>query len=85
MSDEALRELIAFRLGQATEALEEARLLKATSHNRAAVNRAYYSMFYAIQALLAEGGLRTSKHAGAIAIFDREFVKSELFDKEFSK
>jgi len=53
--------------------------------NRAIINRLYYAMFYAILALLQENQLSTSKHTGAIALFDREFVKKGIFDKELSK
>ena len=85
MSDEALRSLIAYRLEQANEALEEARLMQDAGHFRATVNRAYYAMFYATQALLAKRGLRSSKHSGAISTFDREFVKTKLFERDFSR
>jgi len=82
---DALDALVIYRLGQATEAIEEARLMNEARHFRAAVNRAYYAMFYAVQALLAEGGFNTSKHSGAIALFNREFVKTGVFDKRLSK
>ncbi len=85
MSDDALGALIAYRLEQADETLEEAQLMIDAAHFRAAVNRAYYAMFYAIQALLAKGGFSTSKHSGVISLFDREFVKTSRFDKEFSR
>jgi len=85
MSDEAMSDLIAYRLEQADKALAEARLLRNGGHLLGMVNRAYYAMFYAIQALLARSGLKPSKHIGAISLFDREFVKTELFDKSFSK
>ncbi|PKN30746.1 MAG: hypothetical protein CVU64_02015 [Deltaproteobacteria bacterium HGW-Deltaproteobacteria-21] len=42
-------------------------------------------MFYAILAFLAARKEETSKHSGAIALFDREFVKSGVFPKEFSR
>ncbi len=32
-------------------------------------------MFYAVLALLVPGKKETSKHSGAIALFDRDFVK----------
>jgi uncharacterized protein (UPF0332 family) len=38
------------------------------------MNRLYYAMFYAVLALLQEKEMGTSKHSGAIALFDREFV-----------
>ena len=41
-------------------------------------------MFYGVLALLATRGLGTSKHSGAIALFDREFVKTGLFPKNLS-
>ena len=85
MSDGALKQMIAYRLEQAEETLEESQLMSEAGHFRAAVNRAYYAMFYAIQALLAKDGFKTSKHTGAISIFDKEYVKTALFDKQFSK
>jgi uncharacterized protein (UPF0332 family) len=44
-------------------------------------------MFYAILALYINEGLnlKTSKHSGAISIFDKEFVHSGKIDKNFSK
>jgi len=85
MSDAATRDLIAYRLEQADKALAEARLLRDGGHLLGTVNRAYYAMFYAIQALLAHSGFKASKHSGAIAFFDRKFVKTALFDKSFSR
>lgn len=49
------------------------------------MNRLYYAMFYAVLALLQEKEMGTSKHSGAIALFDREYVKTGLFPKEMSK
>jgi uncharacterized protein (UPF0332 family) len=48
------------------------------------MNRLYYAMFYAVLALLQAKHLGTSKHSGAIALFDREFVKTGIFPKELS-
>ena len=42
-------------------------------------------MFYAVQALLIRKKIITSKHSGAIAVFNREFIKNNIFDKEFSR
>ena len=61
---------------QAHETLREAEILLNESALRGAVNRAYYAMFYALLALLATKRLGTSKHSGALALFDREFVKT---------
>ena len=52
---------------------------------RAVMNRLYYAMFYSVLALLQEKQLGTSKHTGAISLFDREFVKPGIFAKGLSK
>jgi len=77
--------LIQYRLEQAREALEEAIILKNTSHFKTSVNRSYYVMFYCLQALAIKYDMKISKHTGAISTFDREFVKKGIFDKERSR
>ncbi len=42
-------------------------------------------MFYAVLALLCTEGLGTSKHAGAIALFSREFVKKGKFPAHLAR
>ncbi len=42
-------------------------------------------MFYALLALLATKQLGTSRHSGAISLFDREFVKAGIFPADLSK
>ena len=49
------------------------------------MNRSYYAMFYAVLALLALRQLETSKHAGAISLFDREFVHTGVFPRELAR
>lgn len=83
--DEKREELIAYRLEQAHDALEQAQLLFGHGHSGGAVNRAYYAMFYAVQALIAKHGVTVSKHGGAIAFFDREIVKPKRVERNFSK
>ncbi|MGM0454243.1 MAG: HEPN domain-containing protein [Thermodesulfobacteriota bacterium] len=79
------RELCHYRLQQANDALSEMDVLKNAGHIRGAINRAYYAMFYAIQALVVYEKAKVSKHSGAIAFFDKAFVKTGIFDKRFSK
>ena len=42
-------------------------------------------MFTAVRALLAIEGQDFSKHAGVIAYFQKEYIKTGKFDKKFSK
>ena len=85
MIDDRLRELIELRMQRAGETLREAQLLAAEHAARGAINRAYYAMFYAVLAILAAKGLGSSKHSGAISLFDREFVKPGDLPKELSR
>ena len=50
-----------------------------------ASSRAYYAVFYAMEAVLLTKNLTFSKHAGVISAFNRDFVKSGIFPKDFSK
>ena len=85
MKQEVL-ELIKYRLEEAEDSIKEAEvLLKEGMSMRAVMNRLYYAMFYAVLALLQEKGMGTSKHAGAISLFDREFIKKGVFDEKLSK
>ena len=80
--------LCAYRLAQAQETLADARnMVEGRFSPRSIINRAYYAAFYAVLALfLAEDvELKSSRHAGVISIFDREFVHRGLIEKEFSK
>jgi uncharacterized protein (UPF0332 family) len=83
--DERLRELVKLRMQQAGETLHEAQILRAEHAGRGAVSRAYYAMFYTVLAVLATRGLGSSKHSGAISLFDREFVKPGDLPKELSR
>ena len=82
MTNDNLRTLVRYRLEQADEALGAAQLLLDQHSLRAVVNRAYYAMFYAVLALLALRKQETSRHAGAISLFDREFVRPGVFSTD---
>jgi uncharacterized protein (UPF0332 family) len=85
MKQEQLEDLLCYRMEQAHETLREAEILRNESALRGVVNRAYYAMFYALLALLATKQLGTSRHSGALALFDREFVKTGVFPRELSR
>jgi uncharacterized protein (UPF0332 family) len=84
MSSENIRTLVRFRLDQADAAVRAAQVLLDQDLFRDAVNRSYYAMFYAVLALLVTRQIGTSKHQGAISVFDREFVRTGVFNRELS-
>lgn len=72
--------------------IENAReMLEVAAHNirdgfyGSAVNRAYYAMFYAANALLVTQGFARGKHSGVIAAFREHFVKPGLIEVEYSR
>lgn len=79
-------ELVVYRLSQAAETLEEAMfLLDGDKSLRAVTNRAYYSMFYAILALLIDEPFASSKHSGVLSYFNRRYVSEGVFPKEIGR
>jgi len=83
--DDGRKDLIAYRLEEAGESLAEARLLLENDRLRGAVNRTYYSAFYAVCSLTLMKGCEFSKHSAVISFFDREFVKTGLLSSQSSK
>jgi uncharacterized protein (UPF0332 family) len=80
--------LIRYRIKQAEETLADAEAMRTgVFSTRSIVNRAYYSMFYALLGLHLETNtiLKTSKHSGIISIFDQNFILTGKMDKKFSK
>ena len=78
-------DLIRYRYEKARDAFDTAEELFAKNRFNHAVNRYYYAVFYAIQALLATIKSETRKHSGAIALFNKHFVKTGMFDRKFAK
>lgn len=78
-------DLIKYRLDSANEKLTSAKVLLDAGLYRDSVGRSYYAIFSAIRAVLAIRQVDFSKHAGVIAYFQREFIKTEIFDKKYSK
>ena len=66
-------------------------MLRVADHNLAdgfyssTINRAYYAIFYAANALLSTQGLSRGKHSGVIAAFRQRFVKPRLIEAEYSR
>ncbi|MFH0976900.1 MAG: HEPN domain-containing protein [Spirochaetota bacterium] len=80
--------LFQYRLQQASETLNDPeRMLSDNYSPRSIVNRAYYVVYYSLLALYIKTNInvRTSKHAGIISIFDKEFVHKGIFNQKYSK
>jgi uncharacterized protein (UPF0332 family) len=78
-------DLMKYRLERAKETLEDAQLLISKNRWNSAINRLYYSAFYALIALLLKEDHHTTTHNGAKTIFSEHFVKTNLISQEFGK
>jgi uncharacterized protein (UPF0332 family) len=80
---EQRRTLIRYRLDQARETIEEASIMIENEKFRAAINRIYYGIFYALLALGLKYQFKTSKHAQILGWFNKTFIKDEIFDRKY--
>ena len=80
-----MEELVKYRLDSAKEKLTSAKLLLEAGQYKDSIGRSYYAIFTAIRAILATRQVDFSKHAGVIAYFQKEYIKTGIFDKKYSK
>lgn len=60
-------------------------LLSGEKSARSIINRVYYSMFYAILALLIFEPYSSSKHSGVLSYFNKHFIKEKIFPEELGR
>ncbi len=81
MSSKISIELARHRLEQAKENIEEAEILYDVKKFKGANNRAYYSIFHSIKAVLALEPIDFKRHKDVIAYFNKNYVHTEIFPK----
>lgn len=85
MDNKEIEVLAKYRLEQAKENLEEAEALFNINKFKGASNRAYYSIFHAIKAILALEETDFKKHSSVIAYFNKEYISKTIFPRELGK
>ena len=80
-----LDDLVGYRLDSAKERLDSAKILLEAEQYKDSIGRSYYAIFTAVRAVLARDEVDFSKHAGVISYFQREYIKTGIFEKKFSK
>ena len=78
-------DLAKYRMKKAKNTLQDARSFIGKASLESVVNRIYYAVFYAVNALLITKELSSSKHSGVRALFNKEFVNKGLIDKQFGE
>lgn len=80
------KEYIRFKLVQARDAYEEAQGLLADGADLGYVmNSLYYVFYYPVLALLRTRDIPATMQSISIALFEKEFVETGLFEKRFSR
>ena len=75
------QDIIKYRIERAKESLTEAKILSESGHWNTVANRLYYSVFYAVNSLFIKYDINSSSHSGTKTIFNKEFIKSGILDK----
>ena len=78
-------DLVRYRLSSAEGDLRAAQILYEAGEYRGANNRAYYSLFHAINAVHALHGKAYKRHKDALANFNKDYVKTEIFPREIGR
>lgn len=78
-------DLSRYRLQKAKEMLVSAQRDMAAKDYSSANNRAYYSIFHAMRAVLALDGEDYKKHSAVIARFTLNYLKPETLPREYGK
>ena len=74
MSPKISKELSKHRLKQAKEDLKASKLLYDTKLFKSANNRAYYSIFHSMKAILALEPIDFKRHKDVIAYFNKNYI-----------
>lgn len=73
------------RLDVAQEDLDTAHLTFDAGQFRGTNNRAYYSIFHTISAVLAKEGVAFKRHKDTLSYFDKNYINTEIFPRELGR
>lgn len=78
-------DLVLYRIQTSKDNLKSARILLEAGEYKSANNRAYYAIFHAVNAVHAVNGKAYKRHKDAIANFNKDYVKTEIFPREMGR
>lgn len=79
------QDLCNYRIDQAKETINVAKLCFENGHYKDAINRAYYAAFYAVKAVLALDNIDFKRHKDVVAAFNRDYIASGMYEKEIGR
>jgi len=83
--ENSFTDLSRYRLDRAKDDLQSARILIENNKIPQSINRSYYAIFHATRALCALDKFDSKKHSGIISHFNKNYIKTGIIDKEYSK
>jgi uncharacterized protein (UPF0332 family) len=79
------KELISYRFQRSKESFSDAELLASNGRWNSAINRLYYSAYYAVTALLLKNDMNPTTHNGAKLKLGESFIKTGKIPADFGK
>lgn len=83
--DDRQMNLSIYRIREAEDSLKVSEHCLADGFYKDSINRSYYAAFYSIKAVLALGTVDFKRHKDVIAYFNKEYVATGVFTREFGK
>jgi uncharacterized protein (UPF0332 family) len=83
--DNKAKDLSIYRMQNAVDTLDTARLCLDNKRYKDSINRCYYAAFYAVKAVLALEEKDFKRHKDAVAYFNQTYVATEIFPRETGK
>jgi uncharacterized protein (UPF0332 family) len=80
--DDPQKEIALYRMKESEEAFRSGEALLKIGDFRGSINRFYYSVFYATQALLILKGKDARTHSGNLYLFREEYIRTGDFPPE---
>jgi len=80
-----VKDLVLHRVETAKSDINSAKILLDAGEYRSSNNRAYYGIYHVISAMHALDGKAYKKHKDALANFNREYVKTEIFPRNIGR
>jgi uncharacterized protein (UPF0332 family) len=85
INEEKRSEVVRYWLEKADESMASARREFEAGSLAFAMNRLYYSAFYAVSALLMARHLSFKKHSGVRAAFHKHFIKTGILERKWGR
>jgi len=85
MTDKERQQYVSYRMESAFNTFNAAKVLAKNGFWNSCVNRLYYAVFYAVNALLVSKGIQSKSHTSTKSQFSLHFVKTGKFAKKYGQ